>query len=143
MHPELPPCPDCGEEEPRYCAACGERLGSEDRAEGARGIIHAGCWEEALDDPGDPSGGQLGADERWADGPVMPAAYRRPAVTLSDGNAYAILAACDSAAREAGWSAEERDAFRAEATSGDYDHLLRTVLDRFDADLHDPTSEAL
>ena len=31
--------------------------------------------------------------------------------------------------RLAGIGRDERDAFRAEATSGDYDHLLRTVIE--------------
>ena len=44
-----------------------------------------------------------------------------------DGNAFAILGRVNGAMIRADISKEERDAFHAEATSGDYDHLLRTV----------------
>ena len=46
-----------------------------------------------------------------------------------DGNAFAILGRVTEAMRQAGLSKDERDAFTAEATSGDYDHLLRTVIE--------------
>ena len=45
-----------------------------------------------------------------------------------DGNAFAILARVDRAMRDAGIDKEERDAFRDEATSGDYNNLLATVM---------------
>ncbi len=45
----------------------------------------------------------------------------------TDGNAFAVLGAVSRALRRAGVAKEERDAFFAEATSGDYDHLLATV----------------
>lgn len=41
-----------------------------------------------------------------------------------DGNAFYILGAVDRELRRAGVSQEERDSYREEATSGDYDHLL-------------------
>jgi hypothetical protein len=44
-----------------------------------------------------------------------------------DGNAFAIMARVASALKEAGVSKEEIDAYYAESTSGDYDHLLRTA----------------
>jgi hypothetical protein len=47
----------------------------------------------------------------------------------NDGNAFSILARVDRELRCAGVSKEERDAFRTEATSGDYDHLLRTCME--------------
>jgi hypothetical protein len=46
-----------------------------------------------------------------------------------DGNAFAIMGTVSSALRRAGVSKEERDAYFAEATSGDYDHLLRVTMD--------------
>jgi hypothetical protein len=46
-----------------------------------------------------------------------------------DGNAFSILARCRKALRKAGISKEEIEEFDKEATSGDYDHLLRTVMD--------------
>lgn len=48
-----------------------------------------------------------------------------------DGNAFAILGNANRAMRRAGLPAEERAAFQAEATKGDYDHLLATVMNWF------------
>ena len=45
-----------------------------------------------------------------------------------DGNAYAILGRVQGALKRAGIDKAERDAFFAEATAGDYDHLLQTVM---------------
>ncbi len=60
----------------------------------------------------------------------------RPTVRLvgTDGNAFAVLGAVFRTLRGAGWTQEERDAFRAEATSGDYDHLLQTVMKYLDVE---------
>lgn len=54
----------------------------------------------------------------------------RPQVELvgQDGNAYAVLGRCAKAARKAGWTPEQIEEFRVEATSGDYDKLLQTVI---------------
>lgn len=49
-------------------------------------------------------------------------------LTGRDGNAFAILGEVQRALRRAGVEPDEIDAFRAEATSGDYDHLLRTCM---------------
>ena len=53
---------------------------------------------------------------------------RHPEITVrligNDGNAFAVLGAVSGALRRAGVPKEERDEFRAEATSGDYDNLL-------------------
>tara|TARA_Y100001963_G_scaffold68502_1_gene95446 strand:- start:200 stop:397 length:198 start_codon:yes stop_codon:yes gene_type:complete len=49
-----------------------------------------------------------------------------------DGNAFAILGRCMSAARKAGLSRDEVEAFRTEAMEGDYDHLLQTCMKYFD-----------
>lgn len=51
-----------------------------------------------------------------------------------DGNAFAILARCRKAMRRAGISKEQQDEFTREATSGDYDHLLQTVIKWFDVE---------
>tara|TARA_B110000503_G_scaffold122109_1_gene186357 strand:+ start:51 stop:266 length:216 start_codon:yes stop_codon:yes gene_type:complete len=45
-----------------------------------------------------------------------------------DGNAMAIMARVSSALRRAGISKEERDAYYAESTSGDYDNVIATAL---------------
>lgn len=45
-----------------------------------------------------------------------------------DGNAFAILGRVAQALRRAGVDRAEQDAYFAEATSGDYDHLLQTTM---------------
>jgi len=45
-----------------------------------------------------------------------------------DGNAFAILGRVMKAMKVAGLPKEVVDAYYAEATSGDYDHLLQTTL---------------
>jgi hypothetical protein len=47
----------------------------------------------------------------------------------NDGNAYAILGNVRRAMRKAKLPPEEIDAYLAEATSGDYDHLLSTTME--------------
>jgi hypothetical protein len=45
-----------------------------------------------------------------------------------DGNAFAILGRFKDAARKAKWPREEIDKVLKEAMSGDYDHLLQTIM---------------
>lgn len=54
-----------------------------------------------------------------------------------DGNAFSILGRCEREARRAGLDAATRKAFHDEATSGDYNHLLSTVMEWFDVDPDD------
>lgn len=49
-------------------------------------------------------------------------------LTGQNGNAFAILGIVNKALQRGGVSKEDRDAFMAEATNGDYDHLLQTVM---------------
>ena len=58
----------------------------------------------------------------------------RPRLQLvgTDGNAFAILGHAQRAAKRAGWTVEQWEAFRTDATSCNYDHLLATVLEHFD-----------
>lgn len=60
--------------------------------------------------------------------------YPNIAVQLSgnDGNAFAILGAVSKALRRAGVAKEEQTEFYSQATSGDYDHLLRTAMEWVD-----------
>ena len=53
-----------------------------------------------------------------------------PFIMLSecDGNAFSILGMVTRALLDKGASKEYRDQFCAEATSGDYDHLIQTVM---------------
>jgi len=46
-----------------------------------------------------------------------------------DGNAFSLMGAFTQAARRQGWTKEEIDAVLKECTSGDYDHLLCTLMD--------------
>jgi hypothetical protein len=65
---------------------------------------------------------------------TMAERIERPELILvgEDGNAFAILGRARRAAREAGWSTEEWEAVFAEATSGDYGHLLATMTEHFE-----------
>jgi hypothetical protein len=54
-------------------------------------------------------------------------------LTGEDGNAFAILGRTQHALRRAGVSHDEIQAYLAEATSGDYDHLLQTTMRWVDA----------
>jgi hypothetical protein len=66
----------------------------------------------------------------------LPAYVARPPVLLCGGEAGVIMAACRRAARRAGWSKSEIESFVADATAGDFEHLLGVVMARFDADLN-------
>lgn len=61
-----------------------------------------------------------------------------------DGNAFAILGRVIRAMRKAGLSEKQRSEFTKEATSGDYDHLLVTVMKYVSVDdADDETGEPL
>lgn len=47
----------------------------------------------------------------------------------SDGNAFAVMANFQRAAKREGWKSEEIDKVLTEAKSGDYNHLLGAILD--------------
>lgn len=49
-------------------------------------------------------------------------------LTGSDGNAFMVLGKVGGAMRRAGVPNAEIERFHTEATSGDYDHLLRTCM---------------
>jgi hypothetical protein len=61
---------------------------------------------------------------------TMTTLYPEVSVQLSgnDNNAFTILGLCHKVARCAGLSDAKVDAFTEEATTGDYDHLIRTAL---------------
>ena len=69
---------------------------------------------------------------------VMTTTIKHPEISVDlvgeDGNAFAILARCKRQARRAGLPQEEIDAFMKEATAGDYQHLLVTVMNWFEVD---------
>ena len=46
-----------------------------------------------------------------------------------DGNAFALMGAFERQARHEKWSAEEIDNILNECTSGDYNHLLNTLME--------------
>jgi hypothetical protein len=64
--------------------------------------------------------------------PQDPTQPRYPDVQVQlsgeDGNAFAILGRPAGALRQAGLPQEEIDDYFAEATSGDYEHLLQTTM---------------
>lgn len=49
-------------------------------------------------------------------------------LTGQDGNAFMILGLVQKAMRQGGCSAEDIKTYHDDATSGDYDHLLRTTM---------------
>tara|TARA_R110000824_G_scaffold8899_1_gene40335 strand:- start:1776 stop:1985 length:210 start_codon:yes stop_codon:yes gene_type:complete len=49
-------------------------------------------------------------------------------LTTCDGNAFGVLGMVNRELRNLGAPKEYRDQFQAEATSGDYDNLIRTVM---------------
>lgn len=49
-----------------------------------------------------------------------------------DGNAFAILGRARQAAKKAGWTEDQIDAYTNEATAGDYNHLLAVTCDYFE-----------
>jgi hypothetical protein len=53
-------------------------------------------------------------------------------LTGQNGNAFMFLGLCTGAMKQAGLPKEERDAFLAAATAGDYDNLLATAMKWFD-----------
>jgi len=60
----------------------------------------------------------------------------RPPLNLigEDGNAFSILGKATKAAKKAGWTKEQIKEVMDEAKSGDYDHLLQTMMKHFDCD---------
>lgn len=56
---------------------------------------------------------------------------QKPTVQLSDrdGNAHSILGRVRTALLDAGYTKDDIDLYTAEATSGDYDHLLQVTMD--------------
>ena len=49
-------------------------------------------------------------------------------LTESDGNAFSVIGKTMKALRGEGYSAEQIEQYRKEATSGDYDNLLRVTM---------------
>lgn len=70
------------------------------------------------------------------DGLIAEEAAVRPPLKMvgEDGNAWAILGRARVAARSAGWTDAQWEAVNDDAMSGDYDHLLRTMMENFDCD---------
>lgn len=59
-----------------------------------------------------------------------------------DGNAFALLGAFQRQARKEGWEQDEIKAVIDEATSGDYDHLLATLIEHTTVNGHGPEDES-
>lgn len=60
----------------------------------------------------------------------------KPTIQLSgqDGNAFFIIGRAIKILRNSGYSEEEIQAFEDEATSGDYDNVLQTVMKWFEVE---------
>jgi hypothetical protein len=50
-----------------------------------------------------------------------------------DGNAFALIGSFQAQARKEGWTADEIKEVREEAMSGDYNHLLCTLMEHCEA----------
>lgn len=50
-------------------------------------------------------------------------------IANSDGNAFALIGGWKRAARREGWSEDDIEAVLVEAMSGDYDHLVQTIME--------------
>jgi hypothetical protein len=50
-----------------------------------------------------------------------------------DGNAFTVMGAFQRAARRQGWTPEEIKSVMDECMSGDYDHLLATIMDNVES----------
>lgn len=66
--------------------------------------------------------------------PKKPLTNVKVPLTGEDGNAFAIIGRVRTALRHAGYEPELIEEFTREAMSGDYDHLIQTVLEYVDAD---------
>lgn len=55
-----------------------------------------------------------------------------------DGNAFYLLGAFAKQAKKEGWNQEEIDKVTKEAQSGDYDHLIVTLLEHSNVDEFEP-----
>ncbi len=62
------------------------------------------------------------------------ASPKKPYLKLvgTDGNAFSVLGLALRAAKQAGWTEAQRDAYTKAAMSGDYDHLLAVTQEHFD-----------
>lgn len=60
----------------------------------------------------------------------------KPKVKLvgTDGNAFAILGACQRAAKKAGWDSSRLKTVMDEMKAGDYNHLLVTAMKHFEVE---------
>jgi hypothetical protein len=67
----------------------------------------------------------------------MPAKLKTLVLAGKDGNAFAILGRFIICARREGWTEEEIDAVVKKAKSGNYDHLVSTIMDQMEHPLTD------
>ena len=63
--------------------------------------------------------------------PRTEAVFVMPDLKGPEGNAFVLLGLADSSLKAHGYSKEERNHFRNQATSGDYDNLLATIMEWF------------
>lgn len=63
--------------------------------------------------------------------PRTNAVFLMPDLKGPDGNAYMLLGRAANALKDAGHTEEERKHFHNQATNGDYDNLLATIMEWF------------
>lgn len=61
-------------------------------------------------------------------------ASNKPKIKLigTDGNAFSLLGKCLTVAKKNKWTKQQINIFNNEAMSGDYDHLLSTIMKYFE-----------
>ena len=81
--------------------------------------------DDILDDEGDVLEMEEDRDANTSDKPTLK-------LIGTDGNAFALLGKAKRAANNAGWSEAKWKEVQNEAMSGDYDHLLQTLITHFE-----------
>jgi len=60
----------------------------------------------------------------------------KPTLVLSgkDGNVFSVMGNAIKVAKKAGWSSEKISSVMKEARSGDYDHVIQTMMQHFEVE---------
>lgn len=102
------------------------------------------CYDGHISSANANTRGELRADIGYDESADALVKYPNVYVRLvgEDGNAYSILARVTSAMKRGGLTQDEIEEFFVQAISGDYDHLLRTVMDYVAVDWDMPRNDS-
>lgn len=90
------------------------------------GVVCGKCGEEIIEDEYVVRDGSTLCTDCFDPKPVVELQFEG-----ENGNSFAILGACQRAARKAGWSKETTEAWLKEAMSLDREHLVDMVFEHF------------